>query len=323
MCTGVAGTRPASGTVRTKSELTEAIRERGTAVLLINIRSRRGRRHFAAARDLLEAAGFTLRGAYAIDDPSTLGAALEKSLDPEPDLLVLGGGDGTMSSAVKHLAGRDVALGVLPLGTTNNFARSLGVPLRLPGAVGVLRHGKVADVDLGLAGEDVFANLASLGVSVEVASHARPLVKRVLGRLAYPLTALTALPGHRPFRATIELDGEQLELTTHQLNIANGRFHGGLQIARDISIDDRQLVIYRLGTGGRLRLMKAMLLQAITGGRRDLAGGPYLTAREFRLETDPPLQVDIDGEVRGRTPVTFRVAPNALRVMVPDGFADS
>lgn len=322
MCSGVAGAGPARGTVRTKAELTEAIQGRGTAVLLINIKSRRGRRHFTAARDLLIASGFTLTRSFAVEDPATLATTIEKALDPEPDLFVLGGGDGTMSTGVKHLAGRDVALGVLPLGTTNNFARSLGVPLRLAGAVRVLREGKVADVDLGLVGDHVFANLASLGVSVEVATHVRPLLKRVLGRVAYPLTALAVLPGHRPFRAIIDLDGERVELTTHQLNIANGRFHGGLQIARDISIGDSRLVIYRLGSAARLRLMGAMILQAVTGRRRDLAGGPFLTAREFRLVTDPPLRVDVDGEVRGTTPVRLSVAPDALRVMVPRDFVD-
>lgn len=309
--------------MRTKTELTEAIQTHGTAALVINIHSRRGRRRFAEARDGLVASGFDLVKTFAVDDPKTLGNALADALAAEPDLLVLGGGDGTMSAAVKQLAGRDVALGVLPLGTTNNFARSLGVPLRLSGAIALLRSGKVADVDLGRVGDHVFANLASLGVSVEVATHVRPLVKRVLGRIAYPLTALTILPWHRPFRATIKLNGERLELTTHQLNIANGRFHGGLQIARDISIDDRRLVIYRLGSGARLRLMGAMLLQILTGKRRDVAGGPFLTAREFWLETDPPLAVDVDGEVRGLTPVHLRVAPNALRVMVPRDFTDT
>jgi YegS/Rv2252/BmrU family lipid kinase len=309
--------------VRTKSELTETIQGSGTAVLVINIRSRRGRRFFAYARDALETGGFRLLGTYAVSDPGSLGSVLGQALDLRPDLLVLGGGDGTMSEAVKHLAGRDVALGVLPLGTTNNFARSLGIPLRPPGAFEILRGGKVADVDLGRVGDHTFANLASLGVSVEVATHVRPLVKRLLGRLAYPLTALTILPGHRPFRAVIHLDGQRLELTTHQLNIANGRFHGGWQIARDISIDDRRLVIYRLGTAGRLRLMAAMVRQAVTGRRRDLARGPFLTAREFWLETDPPLAVDVDGEVRGMTPLPLRVSPNALRVMVPHDFADS
>lgn len=317
------GTHRGAENLRTKSELTEAIQGRGTAVLVINTRSRRGRRFFAYARDALESSELRLLESYAVTDPRSLGSVLGQALDLRPDVLVLGGGDGTMSGAVRHLAGRDVALGVLPLGTTNNFARSLGIPLRPQGAIEVLRDGKVADVDLGRVGDHTFANLASLGMSVEVATHVRPLVKRLLGRLAYPLTALTLLPGHRPFRAVIHLDGERMELTTHQLNIANGRFHGGWQIARDISIDDRRLVIYRLGTAGRLRLLVAIVRQAITGRRRDLARGPFLTAGEFWLETDPPMAVDVDGEVRGMTPLPLRVSPNALCVMVPRDFDDA
>ncbi len=311
-----------TGTVRTKSELTEVIKGRGAAVLVINTRSRRGGRLFSAARNQLSAAGFQLTGSFAVTDPGTLTGVLCAALDLKPDLLVLGGGDGSMSEAVKHLAGRDVALGVLPLGTTNNFARSLGIPLRLSGAIDILRTGKVADVDLGRAGEHVFANLASLGVSVEVATHVRPMVKRVLGRAAYPLTALALLPRHRPFTARLTIGDQVYAITTHQLNIANGSHHAGRAIAPDTGLDDRQLVVYRLGDATRLRLTLATVRQAITGPRRPLAHTPFLTTRQLWLETEPPLHLDVDGEIRGSTPVQITLDANALRVMVASGFPD-
>ncbi|MCP9978079.1 hypothetical protein LUX32_10915 [Actinomadura madurae] len=113
---------------------------------------------------------------------------------------MVGGGDGTIAEAVGHLAHRDIALGVLPLGTTNNFARSLELPLDLPGAVATLAlgrpdGGKVADVDVGwfestgdpqgegpgAEREHIFANMVSLGLSVEVAGHVPHTLKRFLG----------------------------------------------------------------------------------------------------------------------------------------------
>ncbi|MDF2712127.1 MAG: diacylglycerol kinase [Nonomuraea muscovyensis] len=308
--------------LRTKAEHTEAIRTDRRVALVINTRSRRGRRHYFEVIEQIHALGFEPLAEIGVYNPKRLRELLDTALATGPDLLIVGGGDGTLSSAVRHVAHRDVALGVLPLGTTNNFARSLGLPLDLPGAIRVFATGKVADIDLGMADDRPFANLASFGVSVEVAGTVKPWLKRVLGRPAYPLTALTILPGHRPFRAVITVDGQRHELLTHQLNIANGRFHGGWQVARDISIDDGMLVAYQLGSGKKLRLLVETLARATTGRWRSLAGGPFVAGREMLLETDPPMAADVDGEVRLRTPIRLRVVPNGVRVMVPSSFED-
>ena len=100
-------------------------------------------------------------------------------MDSGADLIAVGGGDGTLSEATHQLAHRDVCLGVLPLGTTNNFARSLGLPLHLPAALHILTEGKVADVDLGHVAGRHFANLTSLGLSVQVAQHVPHQLKRI------------------------------------------------------------------------------------------------------------------------------------------------
>lgn len=308
--------------LRAKTEHTKAIRQDRRVAVVINTRSRRGRRHYFEVIEQLHKLGYEPLAEIGVYNPKRLRDLLDTALATGPDLLIVGGGDGTLSSAVRHVAHRDVALGVLPLGTTNNFARSLGLPLDLAGAINVFETGKVADIDLGMADDRPFANLASFGVSVEVAGKVKPWLKRVLGRPAYPLTALTVLPGHTPFRAYITVDGQRHELLTHQLNIANGRFHGGWQVARDISIDDGMLVAYQLGSGKKLRLLVETLARATTGRWRSLAGGPFVAGREMLLETDPPMAADIDGEVRLRTPIRLRVVPNGVRVMVPDDFED-
>jgi YegS/Rv2252/BmrU family lipid kinase len=308
--------------LRTKTEHTEAILQDRRVAVVVNTRSRRGRRHYFEVIDQIHALGFEPQAELSVSNPKRLRALLDQALETRPDLLIVGGGDGTLSSAVRHVAHRDVALGVLPLGTTNNFARSLGLPLDLAGAVGVFATGKVADIDLGMAGDRPFANLASFGVSVEVAGTVKPWLKRILGRPAYPLTALRVLPGHRPFRAYITVDGTRHELFTHQLNIANGRFHGGWQLAKDVSIDNGMLVAYQLGSGKKLRLLGETLVRATTGRWRSLAGGPFVMGREMLLETDPPMAADVDGEVRLRTPIRLRVVPNGVRVMVPADFDD-
>ncbi len=148
-------------------------------------------------------------------------------------------------------------------------------------------------------------------------------LKRLLGRAAYPLTALALLPGHRPFHAAITAGGQNRTVTTHQLNIANGSFHGGRLITGDASADDRLLVAYRLGGDSRLSLIAATLRHALLGTRRTYAEPAFLATSELWLHTDPPLPLDIDGEIRGHTPVRITLAPNALRVMVAPGFPDT
>ena len=201
--------------MRSKSGLSAAIRQDRRAALVVNTRSRRGRRFYPSVRARLQAAGFSLLGSFPAGRAGGLGASLVAAMDLHPDLLVVGGGDGTISEAARCLAYHDIALGVLPLGTTNNFARTLGIPLDVPGAIGVLAAGKVADVDLGKAGEAVFANLVSTGLSSQVAAAVPHQLKRVAGRAAYPLTALAALPRHRPLRASITANGRQFTVDTH------------------------------------------------------------------------------------------------------------
>jgi diacylglycerol kinase (ATP) len=328
---------------RSKAELTADIRARRRTALVVNVRSRRGRRHYPTVCRQLHHAGLDLLDLHPVTDPRRLPQALAEALDSGADLIVVGGGDGTLSEAAHQLAHRDVCLGVLPLGTTNNFARSLGLPLHLPAALRILTEGKVADIDLGHVAGRHFANLTSLGLSVQVAEHVPHRLKRILGRAAYPLTALALLPRHRPFTARLRVtdhigddrdDGTTAEdstggtdrgvheLVTHQLNIANGSHHAGRAIARDTGLDDRQLVIYRLGNAHRLRLTLATVRQTVTGPRRRLADTPFLTARHVWLQTDPPLDLDIDGEIRGRTPAQITLEANALRVMVAADFPD-
>jgi YegS/Rv2252/BmrU family lipid kinase len=330
------GTR--SGEMRTKPELQAAIRRGGRAVLVVNARSRRGRRLYDRARHLLREAGLDFVRVFPVTDPGRLREIFTDVLALEPDLVVVGGGDGTVAEAVSHLAHRDIALGVLPLGTTNNFARSLELPLDLADAVAVLRDGKVADVDVGWVqgtredagapepdgGRHIFANMVSLGLSVQVAENVPHRLKRVIGRSAYALTAARLLPRHEAFRAVVRIPGRPEEVvTTHQLNVANGAHHSGQRIARDASPDDRLLVVYRLGDERRLRLASATARHVLTGPRRSLREEAFRVTGEVHIATDPPLKVDVDGEIRGRTPVTVRLLGNALRVIVPQSFVDT
>lgn len=308
--------------MRTKQELDLAIRRLRRAALVVNACSRRGRRLHESARSRLTAAGFGLLGTYPVDRPEELEPSLAAAAELAPDLLVVGGGDGTIGAAARLLAHRDIALGLLPLGTTNNFARTIGVPLDLDAAVATLVDGKVIDVDLGLAGGMPFANHVGIGLSAEVMLQAPARLKRVTGRLAYPITALALLPRHRPVHVTLRADGCTREFVTHQLYVANGGFHAGRPITADANADDRLLVAYPVGGPTRRDLLRATARNAATGHRRTLDDEPFLPTGGLWLQTDRPAPVEVDGEVRGQTPIEIGLDANALRVMAPAGTLD-
>jgi YegS/Rv2252/BmrU family lipid kinase len=308
--------------VRTKRELTEAIRRDRRAALVVNTRSRRGRRLYDDARSRLTAARFALLAAYRVDRPGELGERLAAAVELGPDLLVAGGGDGTISTAARLLAHRDIALGLLPLGTTNNFARTVGIPLGLDDAVATLAGGQVIDVDLGFAGDMLFTNHVGVGLSADVMLTAPRRLKRVTGRLAYPITALALLARHRPVRAVVRADGRTHEFVTHQLYVANGGYHAGRPITADAHADDRLLVAYPVGGPTRRGLLRETARNAAGGRRRTLGDEPFLAVGELWLETDRPARVEVDGEPCGRTPMRIGLDANALRVMAPAGTPD-
>ncbi|MFI7608419.1 diacylglycerol/lipid kinase family protein [Micromonospora sp. NPDC049366] len=308
--------------VRTKQDLGEAIRRHRRAALVVNAHSRWGRHRYEHACALLVEAGFDLIGRYPVHQPAELESVLAAVADLGPDLLVAGGGDGTLSAAARLLAHRDIALGLLPLGTTNNFARTVGVPLDLAAAVAVLSQGKVVDVDLGLAGDIPFTNHVGVGLSADIMLRTPPRLKRVTGRVAYPLTALALLARQRPLRATIRTGGAAHTFVTHQLYVANGGFHAGRPITADADADDRLLIAYPVGGPSRRGLLRDTFRNATSGHRRTLREEPFLAVGELCLETDQPARVEVDGELRGHTPLRIGLAANALRVMAPADTVD-
>ncbi|MCW2737224.1 lipid kinase [Nocardioides sp.] len=245
--------------------------------------------------------------------------ALGAAMDEGPDLLVVGGGDGTIGCAAGLVAHTGTVLGVLPLGTANDFARTLEIPTDLAAAVDTLLTGKVVDVDLGRVDGRAYLNVASLGLSVAVARRLTPGLKRRLGRFAYPVATLGAYRGHRPFSARLELDdGTVLELPDlMQVAVGNGRHYGGgLTVSPDASIDDHLLDVYAVEQG-RLRDHVSIARLLRTGHLVEHERVHHATARRLRLLTDEPLEVNLDGEVAATTPATFEVDRNALHVVVP------
>lgn len=314
------------GTHPTKHELQTTIRQERRLAMIVNVRSRRGALHHEAVRRRFEDRGWSVE-AHLVHDPGrelaeVVPRVVGRSLDDGPRLVVVGSGDGTVASVVGHLAHRPVVLGYLPLGTTNNFGRSLGLPLTPDAAVDVVTGGKVADVDLGVVNDTYFANLVSIGISSAVAGRTPHELKRRIGRGAYAVTSARVLLRHKPFVAEVSSGTTTWRVRTHQLNIANGAVHAGAPIAADASLDDRLLIAYALGGPSRLSTARSTARQALTP-RQPIERKGYLLGGDFTVTTDRPLALDVDGELRGHTPARIHVAAQALNVMVPLGFADS
>lgn len=256
---------------------------------------------------------------HPVHDGRELLDALARAGDDQPDLLVVGGGDGTIGCAAEVVAHTRTRLGVLPLGTANDFARTLEIPSDVAAAVDTLLHGKVVDVDLGRVDGRAYLNVASVGLSVAVTQRLTPGLKRRLGRFAYPAATLAAYRSHRPFAARLELDdGTVLDLRDlMQVAVGNGRHYGGgLTVAPNASIDDHLLDVYAVEQG-RLRDHVSVARLLRTGHLVEHDRVHHVTTRSLRLVTDEPLPVNLDGEIAATTTATFEVDCNALHVVVP------
>jgi diacylglycerol kinase (ATP) len=300
---------------------TESVfQDRGPAALIVNTRSRTGERAFFQALDHLQEMHVPIGVTYPIRDPARLPEAVQEVLGDGYEFLILGGGDGTVSSVVDFLADRGTLLGLLPLGTANDFARTLDIPEDIEEACKLIANGKVVDIDLGLAGDNFYVNVASVGLSVEATRALSPWLKKSTGPLAYPVAAIRAFLKHEPFSARLtfpEGDHEPVEYDRLlQVAVGNGRFYGGgMIVAAESGIDDKTLDIYAIDLGRRRDLIGAVRYLK-SGDFIKTDGVHNFRTPRVRLETDPDLPVNIDGEVVTRTPQDFSVAQNALNVLV-------
>ncbi|MPZ61970.1 MAG: lipid kinase [Propionibacteriales bacterium] len=294
---------------------------RRRAALVVNTRSRTGEQTFREARERLASLGVPLDTAYAVHDPARIPETVHGVLNEGCDLIVVGGGDGTVSSVVDLLAHHHAVLGLLPLGTANDFARTLQIPADPVAACDTLAKGRLVDVDLGLVGDNYFVNVASIGLAVDVTGALSPRLKKRAGSLAYPVAALKAFLRHQPFTARLTFpdgDHEPMELDNLlQVAVGNGRFYGGGNVvAPDAGIDDQTLDVYAIQRG-RHRDLLGVARHFKSGHFVRKENVTHITTSRVELEADPAQSLNIDGEVVARTPQQVSVAHNALRVLVP------
>ena len=289
-------------------------RTRRRALFMVNPHARGGALPLDGVRALLET-GFDLLEAPL--PPAGEISDLLRARADAVDLVIIGGGDGTLNAAASGLFDTQLPLGVLPLGTANDFARTLTIPTDPMAAARVILAHPPRFIDLGDVNGHPFLNVASIGFSADLARALTREAKRYFGVFGYGIVAARLLMQSRLFTAYIEHDGTAEAVRTLQVSVGNGRHYGGgMTVEANATADDGQLDFYSLEVDHWWRLLA--LLPSLRNGTQ----GQWDDVRAFRtrkvvVRTSRPRPVNTDGELVTYTPAHFSIRPAAIRVHAP------
>jgi YegS/Rv2252/BmrU family lipid kinase len=286
------------------------------AILIVNAHSRRGEDLFREAKAKLGQAGIRLIDAHALKDPRMLVPTMQQAVASGAPMIIVGGGDGSLSCTVDDVVERDCVFALLPLGTANSFARTLGIPLDLDGAISTIATGRRRRVDVGMINGDYFANAAAMGLSPMIGSTVPHKLKRYLGRLGYLVWALWCLIRFHAFKLSVDNGKEKRTCWTTEVRIFNGRYHGGVELAEDAEVDSGEIVIQAVVGRSVLWLIWDWFSKYWKLPARKVAHEEF-TGERLLIDTKPRLPISIDGEVLAKTPATVEVAHKAIEVVVP------
>lgn len=284
-------------------------------LLLRNPKSRRGREPIEPVLQRLEQGGIDIT-------IETFEALPEIARDivrlrDRADLVIVCGGDGSVSSAALAAMESGLPLGIIPMGTANDLARTLDLPMDLVGAAGIIARGQTRPVDVGTVNGHAFFNVASIGLSSELAQGLDPALKKRFGRLGYALAAMKVLTRASRFSAKLTEKGRAIDVDTYQIAIGNGRHYGGGNVVeQNAEIDDGHLDLYSLELKNVWKL--ALMLRSFRSGTHG-AWQEVRTAKciEFDIETKRPMPINADGEIVTSTPAHFKVHPKAISIFAP------
>lgn len=289
-----------------------------SVVVVVNRRSRRSEAELQHLHAALIAHDLRVAEFHVETDDVECRRLIKRAVKAGAPEILVGGGDGTMTHAVGALAYRKSVLGVLPLGTGNSFAKTLGLDVHdLDAAVATIARGHVAEVDLGVANRTYFANFATIGFSSEAAAAVQRGWKNVLGSVAYVLAGIGPLFTHRGFHARIRWPDGKLVLQTQDIIVANGRNFGNTALTPQATIEEGLLTLFACADRSPLEAARTYLALA-RGTQFALPGAHVINARWFTIDARKQQSIRIDGSALEMTPARFRIARRALRVFVPE-----
>lgn len=285
-------------------------------LLIVNANSRSGREGLPAVMAAFAAHDFSVLA----PSEAALGNYSEAiaRLKDQVDLIVVGGGDGTLNCAASGLLAARLPFGIIPLGTANDLARTLNLPTTIDAAVAVIAAGRTRRIDVGDVNGHPFFNVASLGLSVDLALTLTPETKKRFGPLSYAIAAARVLARARPFRACILSPHNKARVRTYQIAIGNGVYYGGgMSVYERASIDDQKLHLYSLEMPAvwKLLFMASDFRAGRLGAWQEVR---VEDAMRFEIRTRRPMPVNADGEIITMTPAVFSLHPAALEVFAPE-----
>lgn len=292
----------------------ESAHRRRTLVLL-NPNARQGKQNIDSIFDRMEDEGLDIKIESGIGAKGLSDAIIERQ--GELDCVIVCGGDGTLNAAARGLMETKLPAGIFPMGTANDLARTLGIPIDLNGAADLVIAGETNAIDVGTVNGHPFFNVASLGLSADLARGLTRETKQRWGRLGYAMAASRVLAQARPFTAWIKNNDERVRVKTMQIAVGNGRHYGGGNVVEaTATIDDGMLDLYSLELKNVWKL--ALMMRSFRSGAHG-AWDEVRTKRcvEFDIETRLPRPINTDGELVTQTPAHFKVHREAVTVYVP------
>lgn len=289
---------------------------RRRALVLINPGARSGSLPIDSALDILKDGGIEVLEAE-LPQGTDLSRFIRDRRD-DIDCVILGGGDGTMNRAAPALMSNRIPFGILPLGTANDLARTLGIAPDPVSAAEVIVAGNLRTIDLGTVNGHPFFNVASIGFSAELAAELTAEAKRRWGTIGYALASAKLLARTRPFTAFIEQGEKTEKVKTVQISVGNGRHYGGgMTVDLDAEPDDGVLHVYSLEIShwSRLVALAPSLKRGTHGAKEDVRA---FTTKALTIRTRRARSVNTDGELTTATPARFRVIPRAVKVYAPE-----
>jgi YegS/Rv2252/BmrU family lipid kinase len=241
---------------------------------------------------------------------------IRASVEDGCDLIVVGGGDGTINVAVNALAKSSAALAVLPLGTSNVYAIQMGIPLKIEDALDVIGKGRVRQIDLGLCDDRYFSCLCGIGYDAHTMRHIKSIWTKLFGRIAYLVAGIYAYFSYSFHPVLLRLDDRPGLHKGYMVLVMNGPYYGGrFIVAPDARVDDGTLDVVII----RDRKAAAVLRYVWGLAQGSFAwseGVEYVKAERVHVLKRGRLPVEVDGEYCCKSPVELRLARKALRAVV-------
>lgn len=289
------------------------------ATVICRLTSRNGLAYYQRLQRDLPERGVQITEAHMVRRRKELKKRIRQSVQSGAKLIIVIGGDGTQTAAVAELAHTDCALAVIPAGTGNSFAFSLGIKDDLDAAIEAIANGKEIRVDVGIVNGTYFANFATIGLIADAANRTPRGLKRVMGPVAYGIAALQSFFRDKPFELRVKWKNESLKIVTHQAIVAGGRYFGWQPVTPQASLRSGELAFFA-AAGDKPQDVIATNTALLRGDHTELEHAHYFSAPKITIKTKPKQPLNIDGHALGTTPAKFKIAPRALRVLVPQDF---